>query len=155
MDLFLCNPHQIRSHGYSLCDNPWDPHRTLGLGTSQLAIYSVFHHRFFNSFRVGSPHKMGIGYIAGHRVDCTTLEPIRLFHAQCPPPSNLPLDLMPSPQFPRRIASSPVSPLRFMIGVSPLFYPPLCAPLPQLRGQVKYNCVSVSDWYRTTFICDS
>jgi hypothetical protein len=27
----LINPHQIRSHGYSDCDHPWDPHRPLGI----------------------------------------------------------------------------------------------------------------------------
>ena len=28
-DCSLINPHQIRSHGYSVCDDPWDPHRSL------------------------------------------------------------------------------------------------------------------------------
>jgi hypothetical protein len=27
----LINPHQIRSHGYSVCNDPWDPHRPLGI----------------------------------------------------------------------------------------------------------------------------
>jgi hypothetical protein len=27
----LIHPHQIRSHGYSVCDDPWDPHRPLGI----------------------------------------------------------------------------------------------------------------------------
>ena len=26
----LINPHQIRSYGYGVCDDPWDPHRSLG-----------------------------------------------------------------------------------------------------------------------------
>ena len=27
----LINPHQIRSHGYSVCNDPWDPHQSLGI----------------------------------------------------------------------------------------------------------------------------
>ena len=27
----LINPHQIRSHGYGVCDDLWDPHRSLGI----------------------------------------------------------------------------------------------------------------------------
>jgi hypothetical protein len=38
MDHTLINPHQIRSHGYSLCDDPWDPNRTLGLDTEHFFI---------------------------------------------------------------------------------------------------------------------
>jgi hypothetical protein len=34
----LINPHQIRSYGHSLCDDPWDPHRPLGLDVGTLFI---------------------------------------------------------------------------------------------------------------------
>ena len=34
----LLNPHQIRSFGHSLCDDPWDPHRALGLDVGELFI---------------------------------------------------------------------------------------------------------------------
>ena len=27
----LINPHQVRSYGYGICDDPWDPHRSLGI----------------------------------------------------------------------------------------------------------------------------
>jgi hypothetical protein len=38
MDHSLINPQQIRSNGYSLCDDPWDPNRTLGLDTDHFFI---------------------------------------------------------------------------------------------------------------------
>jgi hypothetical protein len=34
----LINPHQIRSHGYSVCDDPWDPHRSLGIDLDTVFI---------------------------------------------------------------------------------------------------------------------
>jgi len=34
----LINPHQIRSHGFSVCDDPWDPHRALGIDLDSLFI---------------------------------------------------------------------------------------------------------------------
>ena len=35
----LINPHQIRSHGYtSVCDDPWDPHRSLGIDLDGIFI---------------------------------------------------------------------------------------------------------------------
>ena len=34
----LINPHQIRSYGHSLCDDPWDPHRALGLDVGSMFI---------------------------------------------------------------------------------------------------------------------
>ena len=34
----LINPNQVRSFGYSLCDDPWDPNRPLGLDTEDLFI---------------------------------------------------------------------------------------------------------------------
>ena len=34
----LINPHQIRSFGHSVCDDPWDPHRDLGLDVGALFI---------------------------------------------------------------------------------------------------------------------
>jgi Reverse transcriptase (RNA-dependent DNA polymerase) len=34
----LLNPHQIRSFGHSLCDDPWDPNRTLGLDVGDVFI---------------------------------------------------------------------------------------------------------------------
>ena len=34
----LINPHQIRAYGHSLCDDPWDPHRSLGLDVETLFI---------------------------------------------------------------------------------------------------------------------
>ena len=34
----LMNPHQIRSHGYSICDDPWDPHRSLGIDLDGIFI---------------------------------------------------------------------------------------------------------------------
>ena len=27
----LINPHQLRSHGYGVCDDRWDPHRSIGI----------------------------------------------------------------------------------------------------------------------------
>ena len=35
--LFI-NPHQIRSHGYGVCDDPWDPHRPLGIDLESIFI---------------------------------------------------------------------------------------------------------------------
>ena len=35
---YLINPHQIRSHGYGACDDPWDPHRPLGLDVESIFI---------------------------------------------------------------------------------------------------------------------
>ncbi|KAI2489216.1 Reverse transcriptase (RNA-dependent DNA polymerase) [Fragilaria crotonensis] len=37
----LINPHQIRSFGYSVCDDQWDPHRALGIDTESFFI--AFH----------------------------------------------------------------------------------------------------------------
>jgi hypothetical protein len=34
----LINPHQIRSHGYGVCDDPWDPHRSLGIDLDSVFI---------------------------------------------------------------------------------------------------------------------
>ena len=34
----LNNPHQIRSHGYSVCDDPWDPHWPLGIDLDGMFI---------------------------------------------------------------------------------------------------------------------
>ena len=34
----LINPHQIRSHGYSVCDDPWNPNRPLGLDLDGIFI---------------------------------------------------------------------------------------------------------------------
>jgi hypothetical protein len=34
----LIDSHQIRSHGYSVCDNPWDPHRPLGIDLDGIFI---------------------------------------------------------------------------------------------------------------------
>jgi hypothetical protein len=34
----LINPHQKRSHGFSVCDDPWDPHRALGIDLDSLFI---------------------------------------------------------------------------------------------------------------------
>ncbi len=34
----LINPHQIRSYGHSLCDDPWDPHRPIGLDVEVLFV---------------------------------------------------------------------------------------------------------------------
>ena len=34
----LINPHQILSHGYSVCDDPWDPHRSLGIKLDSIFI---------------------------------------------------------------------------------------------------------------------
>jgi hypothetical protein len=33
--LLLINSHQIRSHGYSVCDDPWDSHRPLRILTAR------------------------------------------------------------------------------------------------------------------------
>ena len=38
MDRSLINPNQCRSYGISLCDDPTDPHRTLGFQTNTLNI---------------------------------------------------------------------------------------------------------------------
>jgi hypothetical protein len=32
------NPHQIRSHGYGVCDDPWDPHRSIGIDLESIFI---------------------------------------------------------------------------------------------------------------------
>jgi hypothetical protein len=34
----LLNPHQIRSYGHSLCDDPWDPHRPIGIDLEPLFV---------------------------------------------------------------------------------------------------------------------
>ena len=34
----LINPHQIRYHGYGVCDDPWDPHRSLGIDLDSIFI---------------------------------------------------------------------------------------------------------------------
>ena len=34
----LINPHQIWSHGYGVCDDPWDPHRSLGIDLESVFI---------------------------------------------------------------------------------------------------------------------
>ena len=34
----LINPHQIRSHGYGVCDDPWDPHRPIGIDLESIFI---------------------------------------------------------------------------------------------------------------------
>ena len=34
----LINPHQIRSHGYSVCNDPWDPHQSLGIDLDGMFI---------------------------------------------------------------------------------------------------------------------
>jgi hypothetical protein len=34
----LINPHQIRSYGHSLCHDPWDPHRPIGLEVEVLFV---------------------------------------------------------------------------------------------------------------------
>ena len=34
----LLNPYQIRSCGHSLCDDPWDPNRELGLDVGEIFI---------------------------------------------------------------------------------------------------------------------
>jgi hypothetical protein len=34
----LINPHQKRSHGFSVCDDPWDPHCALGIDLDSLFI---------------------------------------------------------------------------------------------------------------------
>jgi hypothetical protein len=34
----LINPHQIRYHGYGVCDDPWDPHRPLGIDLESIFI---------------------------------------------------------------------------------------------------------------------
>jgi hypothetical protein len=34
----LINPHQIRANGYGICDDPWDPHRPLGIDLESMFI---------------------------------------------------------------------------------------------------------------------
>ena len=34
----LINPHQIRSHRYGVCDDPWDPHRSIGIDLNSIFI---------------------------------------------------------------------------------------------------------------------
>ena len=34
----LLNPHQLRAHGHGVCDDPWDPHRELGIDLDYLFI---------------------------------------------------------------------------------------------------------------------
>ena len=34
----LINPHQIRAHGHGVCDDPWDPHRNLGITLDQFFV---------------------------------------------------------------------------------------------------------------------
>ena len=34
----LINPHQIRSHGYGICDDPWDPHRSIEIDLESIFI---------------------------------------------------------------------------------------------------------------------
>ncbi|KAI2500467.1 Reverse transcriptase (RNA-dependent DNA polymerase) [Fragilaria crotonensis] len=34
----LINPHQLRAHGHGVCDDPWDPHRELGIDLDHFFI---------------------------------------------------------------------------------------------------------------------
>jgi hypothetical protein len=34
----LINPHQIWAYGYSICDDPWDPHRPLGIDLGSIFV---------------------------------------------------------------------------------------------------------------------
>ena len=34
----LINPHQIRYHGYGVCDDPWDPHHSIGIDLESIFI---------------------------------------------------------------------------------------------------------------------
>jgi hypothetical protein len=34
----LINPHQIRAYGYGVCDDPWDPHRPIGIDLDSLFV---------------------------------------------------------------------------------------------------------------------
>jgi hypothetical protein len=34
----LINPHQIRAYGYGVCDDPWDPHRPLGIDLESIFV---------------------------------------------------------------------------------------------------------------------
>lgn len=38
MHCSLINPHQIRAFGHSLCDDPWEPHPSLGLDVGSMFI---------------------------------------------------------------------------------------------------------------------
>ena len=38
MNCSLINPHQIRSHRYSVCDDPWDPNRPFGIDLDGIFI---------------------------------------------------------------------------------------------------------------------
>jgi hypothetical protein len=35
----LINPHQIRAYGYGVCDDPWDPHRPIGIDSDSLFVH--------------------------------------------------------------------------------------------------------------------
>jgi hypothetical protein len=47
----LINPHQLRAYGLSVCDDPWDPHRILGIDTDEIHIpfYSHGTNLYFES----------------------------------------------------------------------------------------------------------
>jgi hypothetical protein len=44
----LINPHQLRAYGLSVCDDPWDPNRALGIETGD--IFIPFHTQGPNLF---------------------------------------------------------------------------------------------------------
>jgi hypothetical protein len=133
MEHTLINPHQIRSHGYSLCDDPWDPNRTLGLDTE---------HFFIPFFTTGSTVHFASAFPS--RWDLDNLPTIQLTAPHWDPsafsmpntPAPCPVLLMPFLLFlNRRVFCPPFLP-HSMNAASLLSYRLRCAPLLPLRGQV-------------------
>ena len=81
MDHTLINPHQIRSHGYSLCDDPWDPNRTLGLDTEHLFIPFLLYHRLYRSLYFSFSVSLGLGQPSHNTAHRTPLGPFYVFYA--------------------------------------------------------------------------
>ena len=44
----LINPHQLQAYGLSVCDDPWEPHRALGIDTGN--VFILFHTQGPNLF---------------------------------------------------------------------------------------------------------
>ncbi|KAI2511679.1 Reverse transcriptase (RNA-dependent DNA polymerase) [Fragilaria crotonensis] len=68
----LINPHQIRSHGFSVCDDPWDPHRALGIDLTPFSYLLSHRVRIFNLNLACL--RTGRYPISDHRHHCSYME---------------------------------------------------------------------------------
>ena len=69
----LINPHQIRSHGFSVCDDPWDPNWALGIDLE--CIYTSPRLRTQPLLRIEGPNRLGDGISSHSRNHGSSLEP--------------------------------------------------------------------------------